>query len=728
MQIKNQKKYFSLNELAKAFGIEKALIRSYAKKRLLAPVASQVNGPSFSPCDKRRLQLMTHARSVDISLTDIEKLIGRISPHLSEADKLDESLSYAEKKFNQMQLRLKDLDMLEQINVSCDFELLGPYLRDLSALKSKSHLIDFARRNHQKPKKPVGPSHSEPAKQPRTIANPGKQNAFKASSGPSKKIFFGAIIIVLITAGYLFLGGSPEPAQDVALSDQKSSEDIGVKPAGSTQVTENLENEPHEKTPPLPLPPTDGGVVQQDNLASLLSGMTDPQDDVASPSPGTDAATEDFLAELKTPADLSVPEDNKTDLLKLLMSDLTARYNLAEESSPILEKKTLQDDVKPVETTTSTVNDAPKAAAAPVVVIAAKPTQKPVSKPTSSAGSIASGTAVSQPKASPKPQTNKVNAANNKPADLPDQKGETSRKATPEKTSVREKPSAAAVAKTTSSNTGTATAASPKKDLSAQKKEQPVTTASKAPSKKSASTQAPDKASAERQMNPAAMEWAEKSRESFNAGDVGETIVAATVAISLDPGLTSPYVDRAWAYTRKGLYEKAIADSTRALEIDPKNALAYSTRGAAYQAAGRASKARLDYEKACDLGNETACAQKEGLRGGDSIDGLLSQSRENFRKREWDAVISASSQVLQIDPDNVIAYINRSAAYLQKGSFQKAISDCDQALKVDPDYSMAFNNRGYALERLGKQNDAVKDYKKACSLGLKLGCQNYEKF
>ena len=103
------------------------------------------------------------------------------------------------------------------------------------------------------------------------------------------------------------------------------------------------------------------------------------------------------------------------------------------------------------------------------------------------------------------------------------------------------------------------------------------------------------------------MKWAQKSYESVMSGDAGEAIVASSVAITLDPNLVNAYINRSWAYSKKGLYDRAIQDCDKALAIDNDNALAYNNRGLAFQGKGDLDKAKADYERACKLGFDLGC-------------------------------------------------------------------------------------------------------------------------
>jgi tetratricopeptide (TPR) repeat protein len=108
-----------------------------------------------------------------------------------------------------------------------------------------------------------------------------------------------------------------------------------------------------------------------------------------------------------------------------------------------------------------------------------------------------------------------------------------------------------------------------------------------------------------------AQEWLKKSNDSIARDDTLETIVTASLAIKLDPTLVQAYLNRAWAFSERGLYDKAIMDLSHTLQMDPDNAYAYSRRGLIFERKGDDLKAIADYEKACKLGLELGCENQQ---------------------------------------------------------------------------------------------------------------------
>ena len=279
--------------------------------------------------------------------------------------------------------------------------------------------------------------------------------------------------------------------------------------------------------------------------------------------------------------------------------------------------------------------------------------------------------------------------------------------------------------------------------------------------------------------DPEALKWAEKSYESVSQGNFTNAIDEATRAISFDPGLVIPYINRAWAYIEIGQYDKAIADCRTAIKLDPDNALAVNNLGLAYHRMGKLQMAEEHYKKACDMELEIACNNYNIFVKRLSVLNIIQESQEALRQKKWDTVLQLTSDIFQLDTNNetarmmrteaikqkehhqqalkwaeksyesvsrgnftnaideatisisfdselVIPYVNRAWAYIEIGQYDKAITDCHTAIKLDPDNALAINNLGLAYHRMGKLQMARKHYKKACDLNMNIACENYK--
>ncbi len=101
-------------------------------------------------------------------------------------------------------------------------------------------------------------------------------------------------------------------------------------------------------------------------------------------------------------------------------------------------------------------------------------------------------------------------------------------------------------------------------------------------------------------------EWLEKGKIHWLHKEYDDVIVAATVAILLNPVYADAYITRGAAYSDKGRQEKAIEDFNKAIILDPGVAICYYNRGISYYAQGDYEKALQDYTKAIALKSNEA--------------------------------------------------------------------------------------------------------------------------
>ncbi|MEJ2725539.1 MAG: hypothetical protein P8175_13015 [Deltaproteobacteria bacterium] len=225
-----------------------------------------------------------------------------------------------------------------------------------------------------------------------------------------------------------------------------------------------------------------------------------------------------------------------------------------------------------------------------------------------------------------------------------------------------------------------------------------------------------------------------QSLASFKQGDWDGVITEASDALILAPENEFAYTNRAAAYIGKGLFKKAVEDCNTAIQINPRYGLAYSNRGFALELLGDSYHAGMDYDTACKLGSNLGCnnyrrlvVQKRDFNVQPIVNELVDQSLEEFRKGDWDGVISKTTSALAFDPNDVVAYTNRAGAYANKGLLKEALDDADMAVKLSPGFALAHNNRAYAMERMGRRKVALQEYGTACRMGSGLACRNQQR-
>ena len=91
-----------------------------------------------------------------------------------------------------------------------------------------------------------------------------------------------------------------------------------------------------------------------------------------------------------------------------------------------------------------------------------------------------------------------------------------------------------------------------------------------------------------------------------------------------------------------------------------------------------------------------------------------------MRTGNYNEAISAYTKAVRLDPQYVLAYIDRSFAYSKLGNFQQVFENANTAIELDPKYALAYYYRGTAYAKLGKKDHAASDYETAARLGYKV--------
>jgi tetratricopeptide (TPR) repeat protein len=86
-----------------------------------------------------------------------------------------------------------------------------------------------------------------------------------------------------------------------------------------------------------------------------------------------------------------------------------------------------------------------------------------------------------------------------------------------------------------------------------------------------------------------------------------------------------------------------------------------------------------------------------------------------FEDGNTELAISLFTQAIDIDPDNVVFYSNRSAAYMKVDSVSKALHDAEKCVELDPKWPKGYNRLGVAQQKLKRFDAAIDSFKKGIS-------------
>jgi tetratricopeptide (TPR) repeat protein len=155
-----------------------------------------------------------------------------------------------------------------------------------------------------------------------------------------------------------------------------------------------------------------------------------------------------------------------------------------------------------------------------------------------------------------------------------------------------------------------------------------------------------------------------RGRVYYTQGNIRKALEYYNRALLIDQGLEKGYAERGLAMLILGDYHKAISDFNASLALEPENKEVLVNRSLAYQ-----------------------------------------------------SLIKKYTNVIQKDPGNVEALINRGGSFAMTGQFDRALEDFNRLIALRPELSITYYNRGLVFKALGSIDLANQDFQRAASLG-----------
>lgn len=72
--------------------------------------------------------------------------------------------------------------------------------------------------------------------------------------------------------------------------------------------------------------------------------------------------------------------------------------------------------------------------------------------------------------------------------------------------------------------------------------------------------------------------------------------------------------------------------------------------------------------------------------------------------------ISKNTRILEKDPNNINALIDRGEGYSNSGLYKDALADFNKALSIDPERTNIYSQRGLTYTTMGEYDKAIADY------------------
>ncbi|MBN3897304.1 MAG: tetratricopeptide repeat protein [Nostoc sp. NOS(2021)] len=98
---------------------------------------------------------------------------------------------------------------------------------------------------------------------------------------------------------------------------------------------------------------------------------------------------------------------------------------------------------------------------------------------------------------------------------------------------------------------------------------------------------------------------------------------------------------------------------------------------------------------------------------------LYQEGVNKYDAGNYEGAVKDFNQVIELDPQNALAYNRRGDAYYRLGDYEQAQADSSQAILLNPQDGNAYFDRGFAFSELGKYKEAIADYNQAIKLNSK---------
>jgi tetratricopeptide (TPR) repeat protein len=106
---------------------------------------------------------------------------------------------------------------------------------------------------------------------------------------------------------------------------------------------------------------------------------------------------------------------------------------------------------------------------------------------------------------------------------------------------------------------------------------------------------------------------------------------------------------------------------------------------------------------------------------------LLFQGQTKFEQGDYQGAISAYTQAIKFEPQNIDAYIGRGNAHSYLNNFPLAIQDYTKVISFSSQFPVAYMNRAVVSCTLGNKQAAIKDYRQAANIYSQQGALNESK-
>jgi tetratricopeptide (TPR) repeat protein len=167
-----------------------------------------------------------------------------------------------------------------------------------------------------------------------------------------------------------------------------------------------------------------------------------------------------------------------------------------------------------------------------------------------------------------------------------------------------------------------------------------------------------------------------------------DAVAVLTERIIANPNNPQWYIERAYAYSDRGMFDLSKRDIDRIMLIDSMASTHHAAKGEIFFRARELRTARLSFERAVELDAQNTAA-------------MLKLAEVNFLLRRYKEAIEAADRALGVNERTPKAYFLKGYIFKELGDTSRALSSFQTATEVDPEYYDAFMELGYLYAAKG---------------------------
>lgn len=187
-----------------------------------------------------------------------------------------------------------------------------------------------------------------------------------------------------------------------------------------------------------------------------------------------------------------------------------------------------------------------------------------------------------------------------------------------------------------------------------------------------------------------------------------EALESYNLGINLSPHTMGILLNRAALYMRIGRMDKALTDYSDVLDLNPDHRHALMMRAYIYTSQNLFKDARSDYEHLLRIEPDND----------DAVLGLILLNEKDNRPKE---AMDQINQLIQKKPRCSDYYVVRAEMEMNRKAYESAELDYMKAIELDPENVICYLNRAAYYIKTGQKEKARQDLKKAGSLNADPG-------